>query len=331
MPRKTVVSPRGTSGAVVALPKPGTSIRWNVFEAPSFKRIEGLSGNNISPRFARSDLTSGNRQVFRQLGGFYHVEIQLIGWRTLIIDQHAVSRLVISLASQVTEIAGEFVRDSAYEDSTFRNVTGDTRRSLLKDPVMLFESGDIIAEMGPTTFYSPFLEFGWFRGGNLHIFPFMIPALWKHKIDFINGLIDVMGIVAGERPYAFRPPIGKDGRIRKTMSRARSFLYTTEKALGDVAVVSGSRFISPVRSLMLTMAKELGDMSAVMGGTVATRVFTRIRGAVTGRALGYTRTVSVDKTYSGFPGGGGNASVGGRVYNRIVGRATRPIAVGSGR
>lgn len=324
--RTSKVSPRGRGGPVVAVPKPGTSVQWNVFKSPSMERINGLSGNRKSPKFARADLKSGKYQVFRNFGGTYHVEMQLIGWRTLIMDQYAVSSLVTSLATQVTQLAGELVRDSALRDSTFQDQTGETRRSMLKDPVMILNGDDVIAEMGPTTFYAPFLEFGWVKGGTPYAYPFMIPALDKHTVDFINGHIDVMGIVAGERPYVLRPPMGRDKRITSTMSRARNFLYTYEKALGDVAVLTGSAFIGPVRAAMLMMAKQLGDLSASMQGTVGARISTRITGRVTGRGLGYVNTIVASRTYSGSPGG--SSGVGSRVYNRVAGRVTAPLARG---
>lgn len=325
-PRTSMVSPRGSGGPVVAIPKSGTSVQWNVFKSPSMDRINGLPGNRKSPKFSRADLKSGKYQVFRKFGGTYHVEVQLIGWRTLIVDQHAVASLVTSLATQVTQLAGELARNSAIRDSTFQDRTGETRRSMLTDPVMIREGDDIIAEMGPTTYYAPFLEFGWVKGGTPYAFPFMIPALDKHTIDFINGHIDVMGIVAGERPYVLRGAMGRDRRITSTMSRARNFLYTHEKALGDIAVLTGSSFIGPVRSIMLMMAKQLGDLSASMNGTVASRISTRISGRVTGRGLGYVNTIVASRTYSGSPGG--SSGVGSRVYNRVAGRVTAPLARG---
>ena len=321
--RRSVDSPRGSAGRVIATPKSGTAARWNTFEMPGYKRLN-LPGNAKSPKFARGDLTSGSRQVFRGLGSTYSVEMHLIGWRTLVADQYAVSALVRTLALQVTAQAGVMVRDSALEDKAWTDRSYDTRNSMLNDPLVMVRGQDIIAEMGPTTFYAPFLEFGWQKGGDYYAFPFMIPALNKHTIDFINGHIDVMGIVAGERPFALRPPMTKS--TQGAIGRARSFLYSREKALGDVVVIGGSKYISPLRSGMLAAAKELGDLNAVMKGEVVRRVATRITGSVTGRALGYTRTVSVSKTYSGTPGG--QTSVGGRVYNRVAGRATRPIATG---
>ena len=327
MPRSSRISP-GTAGTAVAIPKPGTSVQWNTFRVPSMERIEGLPGNAKSPKFSRNVLKSGQNQVFRGLGTTFHIDMHLIGWRTLILDQYVLSSLVPNLATQVTQLSGELVRDSAIQDSTFRDRTGDTRRSMLTDPVMSHGGGDIVADMGPTTFYAPFLEFGWVKGGNPYAFPFMIPALDKHTIDFINGHIDVLGIVAGERPYVLRPPMNRDSRIEGSMSVARKFLYKHEKALGDIAVISGSRFIGPLRNVMLIAAKELGDLQSIMKHSVGTRVTTRIRGAVTGRALGLARTVSVSKNYSGYPGGGGSSSVGSRVYNRVTGRISSPLARG---
>ncbi len=283
-------------------------------------------------RFARADLISGRGQISRASGTTFSIDIKLVGWRTLIQDQFMSAELMRALATHVTQIAGERVRDSAINDAPFSDRTGDTRNSMREnDPEMRFPGGDIEAHMGPTTFYAPWLEFGWSRAGNIYSFPFMIPASFKHQREFEDAHVDIMAVIAGHQPRTIGGPIGDDSRVTGSISVARKWLYTTEKALGDIMVIAGSPALRAIRGGLLTAAKELGDMQAIMNGAVGTRIATRISGRVTGRALGYSRTVFASKVYSGFPGGGGSTSVGTRAYNRIVGRATRPIAISGGK
>ena len=322
---------------MATLRSPGSNqITASRFGSGSWKGFDA-AGNSVKlgrteagmPKLGRTSITSGKNQVFRAFGSTYHVEVHLHGFRTLIAHHAVAGPLLKSLVAQVTYYAGTFVRDSAIEDSTFQDDTGETRNSLRTNNPIVYASGDdFVADIGPRTYYAPFLEFGWSKGGNYYSYPFMVPALYKHKIDFINGLIDAVSVVTGERPYALRPPMGNQSTITSTISSTRKWLYTNEKALGDIAVIAGSRYIGSVRGVMLSMAKELGDLQAIMNHAVGARITTRIRGSVTGRGLGYTRTISHSATYSGYPGGGNSNSVGHRVYNRVSGRATRGFAVG---
>lgn len=255
-------------------------------------------------------------------------KVILRGWRTLIQDQELFGQILYQLTYDVTEKAGMMVRTSAMTYKPWNDDTYDTRRSMNGDPIMYVGGDSIVASIGPTTPYSNLLEYGWSKGGTYYVFPFMIPAAERHEIDFINGLIDAMGIAIGDRPMAMRGEIGTHDKILKSISKARAGLYSIEKALGDIIVITGSQYLGPLRSGLLFGAKELGDISAVMNKTIGARIGTRITGSLTGRALGMTRTVSVDKTYTAYPGGGNTHGVGSRVYNRVAGRATRPLATG---
>lgn len=255
----------------------------------------------------------------------HEIQIQMIGWRVFIEDTEAFAEAIWPMAYQITQLSGELVRDSAQTDKPFTNRTWDTVNSMDDDPIMYSGGDEIHAEIGASTPYSNLLELGWMKNGNFYIFPFLIPAIMKHEVDFINAHIDMMGFLLGER-VNLKPPYANNGALQAMVNVTRSGLYKYSKALGDVAVIFGTRFISPVRSAMMTAAKELGDVNAIMNHTIATRISTRITGAVTGRGLGYVNTVSVSKSYSAYPGGGGNAGVGSRVYNRVAGRATAPIA-----
>ena len=328
-------SPTGGGQQIIAIPK-GKNFSYygmpGAVKLPSeaFSLTDPGKGLAGKPKYAsRGVLTSGTGQVFRGMGTDFTVDLHLVGHRVLIGDMVWGAQLFLQLLPQVVGGAGELVTLSAYQDAPFSDDTGQTRKTLMEgSPAVYWSGGDIIADMGPSTYYAPFLEFGWTKGGVYRSYPFMIPALDKHTIDFINGNIDIVGIIAGERPYIIRGEIGKNPYLQTLISGARKRLYSYEKALGDVQVFTGSGIIGPTRDIMLTMAKELGDLQAIMNHAVAARVSTRIRGSVTGRGLGYTRTVSVSKSYTAYPGGGNSSSVGSRVYNRVAGRATRPIATG---
>ena len=246
------------------------------------------------------------------------------------MDQYASAVLFRTLAWQVVKISGERVRDSAINDAPFQDDTGDTRNSMRNNDPSMFDSNDvIIAEMGPDTFYSPFLEFGWLSGGVYRSYPFMIPASYKHQDEFLIACIDVATVVANHGLATIKEPVG-NSTTNSIISTARKWLYSRSKALGDITVFTGASVTSPMRSAMLTMAKELGDLNAIMNHAIGTRISTRISGAFTGRALGLTRTISVNKSYSAYPGGGNSGAVGQRVQNRFLGRLTRPAALSGG-
>jgi hypothetical protein len=302
--------------------------KYNVFKVPGYvKQQHYLTTSNGLPKLDRGLITSGVNHTFRPYQRGLTVEMHLIGMRALIADQVLFSELLPSLVTQVVHGAGELVRDTAMTEHPWENDTGATEASMANDPTVSFPGNDIVADMGPSTYYAPFLEFGWSQGGNFKIYPFMIPAHQYHEIDFINGCIDAVGIALGERPYVMRPPLGNDPKVTSTISRARAFMYSSSKALGDVQAFTGWSQLGTIRAGQLLIAKELGDLNAIMKGAVGTRISTRLTGYVTGRGLGYTRTVYGDRSYSVLPGGG-DGNVGARAYNRIAGRATRPVAVG---
>ena len=201
--------------------------------------------------------------------------------------------------------------------------TGQTRDSINKSPgVTVKADGEWSVRYGPTTFYAPFLEYGTIR---TRPYPFMIPSGDLAEAAFVPAVLGVLNILtnsqlgSGGGLSAGGRVLG-DQRIRGSFTGLRSWLYSTEKFLGDVAVFGGRSFIGPVRGLMLSLARALGDVSSIMNSTINTRVSNRLHGRVTGHIIGFgSASLSFSKTYSAFPGG----ASGHRIYQRIAGRYSK--------
>jgi HK97 gp10 family phage protein len=257
---------------------------------------------------SRSALTSGHVQVFRPLGTSVGFDIQIIGIN--VVREHflAVAEATIDLSAQAVNTFGGLVTTYARDHAPFQDQTGDTRASI--HHTMITSRDDIGVDVGPTTFYSPFLEYG---TSKMHPYPFMIPALDAMTGPFTDTMYQIARIA--DQWLTFSGPAGS--ALNAAIQDWRRYLYSTQKALGDIQQFGGFPGVAGTRSLLLSTARALGDVQAVVGGTVSLRASRRVRGRATGRLIGVgARTVSVDKTYSGFAGG----TAGHRIYNRIAGR-----------
>jgi HK97 gp10 family phage protein len=173
-------------------------------------------------------------------------------------------------------------------------------------------------ELGPETFYAPFLEYGTVY---MTPRPFMLPALDLMEVALVASVQAIIAaVVDGEggglsgSSNAMR--VLSDPRVRNPFSSLRSFLYSSSKALGDVSVLGGRSLFGPLRASMYSLARGLGDLGSIMNRTVNTRISNRLSGRVTGRLVGFgSATLSYGRTYSAFPGG----ASGHRVYQRFVG------------
>jgi HK97 gp10 family phage protein len=261
----------------------------------------------------------GNRKSKGPGTSFY--EVQLIGANTLMEHFWVMGQLWDSFAPGLLEVTGEIGIEIAREHVPVD--TGETRDSINMDPGVIAKSniGEYSIRVGPTTFYSPFLEYGtMFMAPR----PFMMIAgdameriVIKSTIEFIK-LVDTntagMGFGGGAD---LTGRALSDSRVRSPVSGARTFLYSTSKALGDIAVFGGREFLGPIRGSMLSLAKGLGDVGSAMTGTIGTRVSNRLRGRAIGHLSGFgSASLTAEKTYSGFAGG----SAGHRVYARVAGR-----------
>jgi HK97 gp10 family phage protein len=249
-----------------------------------------------------------------------HYEVTVRGLNTVIQHFDAIASLTGELLFWGADRSGELVRDYAKANHPWTNRTFDTEKSIHHN---VFTTPDSVGmEAGPTTFYAPFLEFGTIKAKP---FPFMIPALDFYTPSWLAYCLDVAGLADNFKWPS--PDYASHERVRSGFSQIRSLLYTSAKALGDVAVLGGREIISPVRASLYAGARALGDISAVTGGTVGSRISRRLVGRITASGLGVGRvSMFGGNTYSSQVGG----TAGPRIYSRIAGRNTRFIVNRSG-
>lgn len=241
-------------------------------------------------------------------------DVQVIGLNAVIEHMLGFAYLFDDFAHQILSVSAEIGVEEAQRFVQVK--TGATQRSIGKDNVIYQPGGIWSIIYGPTTLYSPFLEYGTHRSA---AFPFMTPSADIVERIFVPSVIAFLDLLAGGSlgtgglgARALNSP-----QVRGSFTRLRSFLYTGSKFLGDISVFGGRGLFGPLRSTMLGAAKALGDVSSIMNNTMATRVTNRLSGRVTGKIIGYgSSSLSYSRTYSAFPGG----SSGHRIYSRIAGR-----------
>ncbi len=269
----------------------------------------------------------GNQKRFGPGTTAYVTELQGVN----VLSEHffAMAELAQSFFPQLLDVTADIGIEHARELVPYDS--GDTYRSINKEPGVISkgQKGEWSIRYGPTTFYSPFLEYGTrFMSPR----PFMIPSGDLAEVVFIRSVLAFFQLFdtnnAG-RGFGGGDPIASqalnDPRIKGSVSSVRSGLYSTAKFLGDVSVFGGRNFIGPSRARMYALAQGLGDVSSVMNRTLNQRITRRMQGRAVGRLAGFgTASLSFGKSYSAFPGGEG----GRRVYQRAVGR-TSSIGLGS--
>jgi HK97 gp10 family phage protein len=276
-----------------------------------------LSGTSI-PR-GKIDLfpkSSGfNRRKAR--GSFSRTTFEVQGLNVLTEHWYTVAVLTDQLAFAAVDFYSDIVIHNARQ--FVPKDTWATHDSINKDPgVVRSAIGDYSAWIGPTTFYSRFLEFGTIK---MSPRPFMIPAVDMIEKDFIRTFEQIARIPDQITPRVMLSGgFGRDRRARSPISSLRSGLYSISKFLGDISVFGGREFLSPIRSFAITGARLLGDVDATMRGRIGARFSHRLRGRAVGRLSGFgTASLTASKAYSGsFTGGH-------RIYNRLVGRLSAPV------
>lgn len=251
--------------------------------------------------------------------------IEVQGLDTLTEHFAAISQLVGPITYEVVDFYGDNIVENARRIVPID--TGATLESIHKNDGMgAFDGKPIImgdawtVEVGPTTYYARWVEFG--TRINRVPQPFMIPAIDLVEPAFVATMFDI-AMLADK----WKEPRGgamSDQNVRSLISQLRGLLYTSSKAMGDVNALVGRNLFGGSRSIILGSARALGDVHAVMLQTVSTRVSRRLSGRVTGHLAGYgSASLSASATYSAFPGGAG----GHRIYNRIAGRT---LSTGAG-
>lgn len=262
----------------------------------------------------------GNRK--NRGSGTAVLDIDITGVNVLADHFYAVAAIFDEAATGVLDVCADIGIGEARR--LVHKRTWATHDSINKEPGVWGhpERGEWSIRFGPTTFYSPFLEYG-----TIHAppYPFMGPAGDMAEVAFYATIIGMIKLLdsnsAGTGFGSFGggkgAPVLNDPRVHSIFGKYRSFLYSTAKALGDVSVFGGRGFLGPIRAQMYGLARLLGDVQAGMTGTIRTRVVNRLHGRVTGRIIGFgSASLSHSASYSAFVGGAG----GHRIYQRVAGR-----------
>ena len=269
----------------------------------------------------------GNQKRFGPGTTAYVTELQGVN----VLSEHfwAMAELGNSFFPQLLDVVGDIGVDRAKELVPVSGITEEghvhTRETINKDPGVISKphKGEFSVRYGPTTFYSPFLEYGTrFMAPR----PFMIPSGDLAEVVFFRSIVAFLQLFdtfTGGQGFGSGDPIAgqalNDPKIRSTVGGFRSLLYSTAKFLGDISVFGGREFIGPARGRMYSLAQKLGDVSSVTRGAIGTRITRRLQGRAIGRLAGFgSASLSFGKSYSAFPGGEG----GRRVYQRAIGRGS---------
>lgn len=232
----------------------------------------------------------------------------------------AMAYLVDPFAQGIIQVVGEIGAEIARQMAPYR--TGATYDSFEDDGGDLVttsfkpERGEWQGAYGPQTFYSPFLEYGTIF---MQARPFMNPSADQIEPLFVSSVEEFVKLLAtttGGAGWGQNMATGSH-QVRGSFTGVRSMLYSSAKALGDIAVFGGREFLGPIRGTMYGLARGLGDVSSIMNHTIGQRVTNRLRGRVTGHIIGFgSASLNYGRSYSGFVGGAG----GHRIYQRIAGR-----------
>lgn len=265
----------------------------------------------------RADLKSGADSLFRpNVAGHLHVSILVQGLRTVATHAAAVDAMIPGALGVIHQVTGRLTvreaRRSMEEDFSRQPIeTGDTFRSIHS---RLETTPDrIITDVGPTTFYSPLIELGLARHFAYGPRPFMSIAFSAVLPHHLKALAELAAVAAHPRARLTGPDHGPP--TNHFIRRFRAFLYTAEKAVGDIVPYTGIGGLSGPREAAVGLARVLGDLNAVLSRAVGARFTRRLEGKVTGRLIGIgSNTIFASRTI------GARISGGERVYNRYAGK-----------
>jgi len=237
------------------------------------------------------------------------------------VEQHFAA---VALAAGVMSpffvgLFAEFLAETAKAIHEPNRDTGDTYNSITagqepgQPPHVFFIDGGPAADIGPSTLYSPFLEFGFihWRSGDFIINPFMIPAADAVAPLFFDAFTQLAEIAANRTSFTGAASVGN-----ALFGPFRSFLYNYSKFLGDVQVFGGfGPGVAASRGGALRGARVLGDVDAGMRGAIGRRVTHRFVGRFAAQGLSTTVNATLSGPSSSYIGSSN------RLYNRIRGRA----------
>ncbi len=285
-----------------------------------FARVIDTTTSRARDSFAtRKDLVSGVDSMFRPRAfGDMHFRVIIRGLNATYNHAQAVNELIPGALAIIQGIAGQeavkFARLALLGQAGFPKafLSGNTHDSV--HARMETTPGSIIMNIGPTTFYSPLIEFGLARHARHGPRPFMSYAFSETFPHWLAAIKELARVSSGptrtikQNPYA--------SPTNDFLRQFRDRLYTIEKELGDLVPLGIPLSIGRgIRENLIGTARVLGDLQAVMTKAVGARFVRRMEGKVTGRLIGIgSNTIFTSRTF------GARISGGERIYNRWAGK-----------
>jgi hypothetical protein len=237
------------------------------------------------------------------------------------VEQHfaAVAVATAVMAPFFVGLFGGFLEQTAKAIHEPNRDTGDTYESITagqepgQAPFVFFTDDGPSVDIGPSTLYSPFLEFGFvhWRTGDFIINPFMIPAADATSPLFFDAFVQMAEIAANRTTFS-----GAAGAGNAPFGAFRGFLYNYSKFLGDIQVFgSFGPGVAASRGAALKGARGLGDIQSGMTGAIGTRVTHRFIGRFAAQGISTSISASLSGPSSSYIGSSN------RLYNRIRGQA----------
>lgn len=277
----------------------------------------GYDFSRLKPKyFPRKVLRSGGASMFRpNITGTLQFYGTIRGLNTVSLHAQAVQALLPGALVVIHGITGERAVVEAKKAITEMGAidTGDTRLSIHSR--LETTPNSVHTFVGPTTFYSPLIEFGLGPHATYGPRPFMTQAFFAVLDDHLRALAELAQIASGASKRMTGNPYANP--VNSHISGLRQYLYTLEKSIGDVVPLGGPAALNKLRGGLINFARSLGDIQAVLGHTVSQRFVRRLEGRVTGRLIGIgSHSIFASRTVGASIGGGQ------RIYNRFAGRAT---------
>jgi len=287
-------------------------------------------GGVINPAIVSSKLgpfpsTKGgiaSKQIFAPAVGGIDLRIRVSGIRVAVQHWEAFQALLPGYMWVTQNVTGALMvtaaRNNLLGASGFKPafLTGRTFASI--HHFISTTPNTVTVSVGPTTFYAPFIEYGLASHAGIGPRPFMTQAAFSIVPGLIQAYADLAAVAAHGATATIKSPRYK-GPLEGYLRKWRKWLYTKEKAIGDIVPfsITGLSGLGVFRSQMIGLARGMGDLNAVITRSVGMRFQRRLVGQFTGRAIGIgSRTIFINKTI------GGSFSPSQRGYNKIAGKQT---------
>ena len=264
----------------------------------------------------RKLLVAGQASLFRpDIKGALDFKVTIRGLNAMGDHAQAVEAMIPGALGIIQTITGDMVTEAAQAAISEMGAvdTGLTRASI--HPRLETTANSVIVRIGPTTFYSPLIEFGLGPHFSYGPRPFMTEAFFRVLPIWLQILRELAQVVSGPSRRVYQDPYHRD--VNNWIRHFRNQLYTIEKEIGDIVPFASLHALNKPRGILVNTARVLGDIQAVVGRAVGARVVRRLEGQVTGRLIGIgSHTVFARHTVTTRITGGE------RIYNRYAGRYT---------